>query len=386
MYEWSKTDLAWKDKIAAFADEQINPGATERESTAQFSRSLWEASAQIGLPGLVVPKAYGGQGFNASETVKALEALGYASEDPGFNFGLAAHLLAVVKPIVEYGSKEQQARYLPGLANGTLIGGNAITEASAGSDVFQMQTTAQETSNGYALKGTKTYCSNGKWANLILTYALTDQQKGFFGGISAFVVEEEKDQFCRSEEKMKLGLRSCSLAEVIFENSFVPAERILGQAGGGAQIFNRSMEWERTCLGAIHLGAMDKLLELAGEFANQRFSGHTNLSAQQAVSHPLANLKVQLEGVRLLTYRAAEMLDKGIKGHTFASMAKLAVSECYRDLTMQLMQLFAGAAYQTPHLVERHLRAALGATLYSGTSEIQRNLIARGLGLRAKKR
>lgn len=386
MYKTDQITAAWRQGITSLAETWINPAAAEREQNATFDRPVWGACADAGLAGLTVPKAYGGQGLGALGTVKVLELLGYASEDPGLNFGLAAHLLAVVAPIMEYGTQKQQAHYLPALADGTLIGGNAITEASAGSDVFEMQTRAKASKHGYILNGTKTYCSNGKWANLILTYAITDEAKGFFGGVSAFLVEEENDQFRRSEEKMKLGLRSCSLAEIIFEDTLVAGERMLGQTGGGAQIFNRSMEWERTCLGAIHLGAMDKLLELASEFANQRFSGATNLSAHQAVSHPLANLKVQLEGARLLTYRAAEMLDQGVKGHTFAAMAKLAVSECYRDLTMQLMQLFAGKAYQTPNLIERHLRAALGATLYSGTSEIQRNLIARGLGLRARKR
>ena len=205
MYKTDQITAAWRQGITSLAETWINPAAAEREQNATFDRSVWAACADAGLAGLTVPKAYGGQGLGALDTVKVLELLGYASEDPGLNFGLAAHLLAVVAPIMEYGTKKQQAHYLPALADGTLIGGNAITEASAGSDVFEMQTRAKASKHGYILNGTKTYCSNGKWANLLLTYAMTDEAKGFFGGVSAFLVEEENDQFRRSEEKMKLG-------------------------------------------------------------------------------------------------------------------------------------------------------------------------------------
>jgi alkylation response protein AidB-like acyl-CoA dehydrogenase len=384
MYKTDVIDAAWRGRITSLAEKHINPKAVKREQNATFDRSVWAACANAGLTGLTVAKAYGGQGLGALDTVKVLEVLGYASEDPGLNFGVAAHLLAVLVPIAQFGSEEQKKRFLPGFCDGSLIAGNAITERTAGSDVFNMQTVARPYRQGYLLTGTKAFCSNGKSSDVVLTYAMTQPEKGFFGGISAFLLVNGDTNFSWSEDKSKLGLRSCSLAEVIMNDTYVEEGLRLGQEGAGGPIFNASMNWERACLGAIHLGAMDRLLEQAVAFANDRYSGGQNLSARQAVTHPLAELKVRLEGARLLTYRAAQAIDEGLKKNTFCSLAKLAVSECYRDLGVQLMQLFAGAAYQTPHPVEIQLKAALGATLYSGTSEIHRNLVASDMGLRPK--
>ncbi len=384
MYEWSTNELDWRAKIIDFAQEQINPGAVEREQNGTFDRDVWKACGRLGLTGWIVPEQYGGKASTALSTVRMLESLGYASDDLGLNFGIAAHLLAVVVPILKFGTEDQQGRLLSFLSDGTSIGGNAITERSAGSDVFNMSTKAEFVQGAYQLNGVKTYCSNGKNANLILTYAQTHPNKGFFGGISAFILEGDRTVFKWSDEKSKLGLRSCSLAEVIMQDTLVEPRNRLGEEGAGGPIFNYSMDWERACLGGIHLGAMDRLLELAVTFSNERFAGGYNLSSRQAISHPLANFKIRLEGARLLTYQAAAAIDRGDKRNRFCSLAKVAVSECYRDLCMQLMQVFAGSAYETPNRIETHLRAAIAGTIYSGTSEIHRNLVANDIGLRAK--
>lgn len=384
MSEYSENTNNFRQEIIAFAQEHINPEATLRDQEARFDRSLWKKCAAIGLTGLSLPTEFGGQGLSAYDTVLALEALGYGSEDPGLNFALAAQLLAVASPIAEFASPAQRETWLPQLISGDAIGGNAMTEESAGSDVFSMRTTARLDQGSYLLNGHKTYCTNGQAADLVLTYALTDPEKGFFGGISAFVIDSHTQKIAWSEATQKLGLRSCPLASVNFSDTKVPQNQLVGKEGAGAHIFNHSMRWERACLGAIHLGAMDRLLEQAVQFANQRLSGRGNLSSHQAVTHPLADLKVQLEGARLLTYHAARMLDEGHRSSHFAAMAKLSVSECYRKFCLQLMQLFAGQAYRTPHPVELQLRAALGATIYSGTSEIQRELIVRQMGFRPR--
>ncbi len=384
MSEYSENTNNFREEIIAFAQEHINPEAALRDQEARFDQSLWKRCAAIGLTGLSLSPEFGGQGLSAYDTVLALEALGYGSEDPGLNFALAAQLLAVANPLAEFASPTQRENWLPKLINGDYIGGNAMTEESAGSDVFSMSTTAKLDQEDYLLNGRKTFCTNGQTADLVLTYALTDSEKGFFGGISAFVIDSRTQNIEWSEATQKVGLRSCPLASVNFSDTKVPLSHLVGKEGAGAQIFNHSMRWERACLGAIHLGAMDRLLEQAVQFANQRVSGRGNLSTHQAVTHPLADLKVQLEGARLLTYHAARMLDAGQRSNHFAAIAKLSVSECYRKLCLQLMQLFAGQAYLTPHPVELQLRAALGATIYSGTSEIQRELIVRQIGLRPR--
>jgi alkylation response protein AidB-like acyl-CoA dehydrogenase len=383
MFELNAAQKAWQEKIVAFAEAEINPQAVEREENAIFDRKLWHACGKIGLTGLSIPQEWGGQGMDALSTVLALEALGRGSTDPGLNFGIAAHLLAVTIPIWLYGEEDQRQRLLPSLCDGTAVGGNAITEETAGSDVYHMQTLATKEGNNYSLTGKKTFCSNGGEADTILTYAMTNPAKGYFGGVSAFVLEAGKHGFKWSDTKQKLGVRSCSLASLIQENTLVEEANRLGKEGAGAQIFSMSMAWERICLGAIHIGAMDRMLKLATDFANKRFSGGKNISSYQAVTHPFADLKVQLEGARLLTYQAAYSLDSKKKGNLAGSMAKLSVSECYKHFCLQMMQLFAGQAYHTPHPVEIQMRAALGATLYSGTSEIHRNLVSREIGFKS---
>lgn len=383
MFELNDSQKDWREKILAFAEAKINPMAIDREENGIFDRELWRSCGELGLTGLTIPKEFGGQGMDAVSTVLALEALGYGSTDPGLNFGIAAHLLAVAIPIWLYGNEDQRQRLLPGLCDGTAIGGNAITEETAGSDVYNMQTLAVKDGDAYRLNGKKTFCSNGGEADTVLTYAATNPDKGYFGGITAFVLEGGKQDFGWSDTKQKLGVRSCSLATLIQDNTLVEESNRLGREGAGAQIFSMSMAWERICLGAIHLGAMDRMLKMATKFANKRFSGSQNLSSYQAVTHPFADLKVQLEGARLLTYKAAFALDNKKKGNLAGSMAKLSVSECYKHFCLQMMQLFAGKAYHTPHPVEIQMKAALGATLYSGTSEIHRNLVSREIGFKS---
>ncbi|MEL7220486.1 MAG: acyl-CoA dehydrogenase family protein [Bacteroidota bacterium] len=386
MFERNKTQQAWQDKIIAFAETVINPDAVVRETNAVFDRNLWQSCADMGLAGLSIPQKWGGQGMNAFSTVLALEALGKGGTDPGLNFALSAHLLAVAIPISLYGTDEQRQRLLPALCDGSAVGGNAITEATAGSDVYNMQTVATKEEEKYSLTGNKTYCSNGGEADTILTYALTNPDKGYFGGVTAFVLEKGKHNFRWSEARQKLGARTCPVATLIQEGTLVDATNRLGEEGAGAQIFQTSMTWERVCLGAIHLGAMDRMFKMATDFANERFSGGKNLSSYQAVTHPFANLKLQLESARLLTYKAAYALDNKKKNQLAGSLAKLSVSECYKQFCLQMTQLFASQAYETPHPIAIQLKAALGATLYSGTSEIHRNLVARAIGFKPSQR
>lgn len=386
MLEKSTEQKERREAIIDFARKVINPQADEREANVEFSRPIWKSCGEIGLTGMMVPTEFGGLGLDALSCVYALEALGYGSRDTGLNFSLAAHLLACVAPVWQYGSDAQKQQYLPKLCNGDWVASNAITEASSGSDVYTMESTAVKKGDQYLLNGTKTYCSNGAVADIFVTYVLTNPAKGFFGGVSGFIVEKNQHAVTTTPSISKLGIKTCLLAEFEMNETTVATTQLLGEEGGGAQIFSNSMHWERICLGAIHLGAMDWLLEEAVKFANKRKSAAANLSSYQAITHPLANYKVQLEGARLLTYQAAIALQqKSRKVNTLASMAKLAVSECYKGLCVQLMQLYAGAAYRLPHPAEQHLRAAMGATVYSGTSEIHRNLVARDLGLKPKK-
>ncbi|HLC82581.1 MAG TPA: acyl-CoA dehydrogenase, partial [Bacteroidia bacterium] len=314
-------------------------------------------------------------------SILALEALGYGSDDGGLNFSICAHLLACVVPIWKYGNENQKKKYLPDLCNGNKIAVNAMTESESGSDVFNIKTTAKKHENGFLINGTKTFCSNGPVGDLILVYALTDESKGYYGGITAFIVDKNAKGFKVGQKYEKMGLRTSGISEVIFENVFVSEEDIVGGVGGGATVFNHSMEWERTGIAACHVGTMRKLLEKSIEYVQTRKSGNEVIGKKQAVAHRIANMKVQLEAASLLTYKAALGLEKNKENMIQAASAKLFVSEAFVASAIDTMQIFGGNGYMTEFGIERIVRDALGSTVYSGTSDIQRNIISRLLGL-----
>ncbi len=380
-FSFTEEQLKLKAEVIEFAQNELSPGAAIRDRQQIFDRRLWELCGEMKLQGLVIPEQYGGRGLDAVSAVLALEALGYGSEDSGLAFSLAAHLLACAVPVWLHGTEAQKERLLPGLCGGSLIATNAMTEATAGSDAYKMAATATKEGENYILNGRKTYCSNGPVADVVVTYANTDAEKGFFGGISAFVLEKPTHPFEQTARRDKMGVRSCQLGEVYFDGLRIGQDALLGKEGAGAIIFNQSMEWERICLGALHLGTMDKLLEKATAFAKKRKSRGKAIAQYQAVAHPLVDLKLRLESARLLTYRAAWKLELGEKVAMDAALCKLAVSETFRDLAVQLMQLYAGAAFREHSEMERNLRDAMGATIYSGTSEVLRNIAARHMKL-----
>ncbi len=377
----SKSQKALREEVIHFAKSHLNEGVESRDRDQHFDRKLWEKCGEIGLQGLMVPKDFGGRGLDFLSMVVALEAFGYACRDNGFSFAIGAHLLACVLPIWKFGSKEQQAQLLPSLCDGSWIATNAITESQIGSDVFKMQTIAKLDGDGFILDGEKNYCSNAPVANLALVYALTNPEKGALGGISGFLLEKNKNEFASTEKIEKMGLRSCLMGDVSLCDVRVSRKAILGKPGGGTRQFTQSMTWERIGLSAIHIGTMQRLLEKTIDYAKKRKVFGKNIGKYQAVAHQLVDLKVQLEAGRLLVYKAAWQLKEGGNPTVEASAAKLFVSELYKKSTMILLQIFGAIGYVENSDIERSVRDAAGATLYSGTSEIQRNIIAKNLKL-----
>lgn len=370
-----------KEEIIAFARAHMNENIQERDKHQIFDRTLWNKLGALKIQGLCIPETYGGKGYDPLTTVLALEALGEGCEDGGMSFAIAAHLLACCVPIWKYGTEEQKKTYLPKLSNGTWIAANAMTEEQSGSDAYNLTTTAVKSGNNYILKGRKSFVSNGPVADVLVTYASTNKDKGFFGGISAFLLQKDKDIFHASSAVDKTGIRTCLSATVDFENLEVSKNSLIGQEGGGGPIFHRSMEWERICLGAIHLGAMKRMLDKTVEFVRTRESSGKPIGEHQSISHQLANLRVKLEAARLMTYQGAYQLNTTTHIGINASMVKLMVSETYKEFSSSIFQIYAGAAYQNNHEAERMLRDALGSTIYSGTSEVQRNIIAKHMGI-----
>ncbi len=370
-----------RDEIVAFARAELNSDTAERDRAQTFPHDLWLKCGQLRLTGLFVPEEYGGRGLDPLSAVIALDALGYGCDDAGLSFAICAHLLACVVPIWKHGTEEQKRRYLPGLSDGSLIAANAMSEPGSGSDAFALVTRADTDGDGFRLNGTKIFASNGPCADLFVAYAATDPAKGYYGGISAFMVPSDTPGVRTGRPFNKLGLRTSHMSEVVFENAWLPADAVLGGVGGGSSIFAQSMDWERTCLGAVHVGAMQRLLEAAVAYARTRKISGEAIGKFQGVSHPIADMKVRLEAARLLLYRSASLLDRARDISMQAAITKLFVSEALVESAQAALRTFGAYGIVEGHEAERALRDAVSSTLYSGTSEIQRNIIGRWLGL-----
>lgn len=370
-----------REGIVRFARETLNPGAADRDADGIFPRDLWLRCAELGLQGLPVPEDLGGSGLDILSTVVALEALGYGCEDGGLVFSLCAHLLSCVVPIWKHGTDAQRRRYLPGLCGGELIGVHAMTEPGSGSDAFALLTEAVRDGDGFRLNGTKTFISNGPVADVVVVFAVTDRAKGYHGGVTGFIVERGAAGFQAGPAIKKMGLRTSLLGELVFQDVRVGADAILGGVGGGSRVFTEAMDWERICLFATHVGAMERLLERAVEHAKTRTQFGQRIGKFQAVSHRIADMKVRLEAARLLVYRAAWQLEHTRTASLDAAIAKLYVGESLLQSALDTVQVFGGYGFTVEYGVERALRDAVGARIYSGTSEMQRNIIARWLGL-----
>jgi hypothetical protein len=377
----SDEQRALREEIIRFAQRELSPGAAARDAAHEFSRDLWLKCGEMGLQGLPVPAEHGGAAADALTTVIALEALGYGCEDAGLTFAICAHLLACVTPIWKHGDESLKQRYLPALCSGRLIAVNAMTEPESGSDAFNMKTRAEPDGEGFRINGVKIFSSNGPVADLVLVYARTDPDRGYLGGVTAFVLGADTPGLTKGQTFDKMGLRTCPIGEIVLNDVHAPPSAVLGKVGGGGPIFNQSMEWERTCLVAAHIGAMERLLDRAVEYAKTRKSFGQRIGAYQAVSHRIVDMKVRLEAARLLVYRAATRLETSKSVGMDAAIAKLFTSEALLQTALDTVRTFGGYGVMTEFGAERALRDAVAGTIYSGTNDMQRNIIARWLGL-----
>lgn len=350
------------------------------KTTAYYDRADWRRLGRLGLLGLSVPTRYGGGGLGALDTTRQVEALGRGCVETGLVFGASAHLFACAMPIVDFGTEELRTRVLPGICTGELIAGNAMTEVEAGSDVSRLALTGRRVAGGWVLDGEKSFVSNGPAADVYVAYATTDPKAGHLG-VTGFVVERGAEGVTPSEPFAKMGLWQCPAGSVRFENCFVPDAQVLGEPGQGGVIFQHSMGWERACLFAGYTGLADRVLDQCVAYVRERRQFGRRLSEFQAVTHRIAEMKLRLEAARLLLYRACWERDNGRPATLSIALSKLAVSEGVLASALDAVRLFAGRGYQRADRIEAALRDAVPSVIFSGTSDIQRELIARELGL-----
>lgn len=379
-FSWSQLQADMYEQTLGFARGSLGGGSAAGRPREAFCRADWDRMGEMGLLGLSVPDKWGGSGLDALTTARVVEALGRGCTDAGLVFSASAHLFAAVMPIVEHGSDALRDALLPDLASGRRIAANAITEAEAGSDAFALRTTARREGDTYVLDGVKSYVTNGPVADVFLVYATTDPTKGWMG-VAAFAVDRESAGLTVGEPFDKIGLRSSPMSSVYLDQVVVPADRLVGREAFGAGIFTASMQWERACLFAAWVGQMERQLDQVVAHVQRRKQFGKPLGKHQAVAHRVADMKLRLEGARLLLYRACWERDQGRDGILEVSLAKLAISEAAVQSALDAIQLHGGIGTIVESGIEVALRDAVPTTLFSGTSEIQRDLVARRLGL-----
>jgi alkylation response protein AidB-like acyl-CoA dehydrogenase len=379
-FELTPEQSAFRNEVAAFAQGALGGDAPGSDEAGGFPREGWRKCAEFGIHGLPIPAEYGGLGADAISIVLALEALGYGCRDNGLLFSVNAQLWACVRPIVRFGTEEQKARYLPGLGDGSIVAGHAMSEPGSGSDAFALSTTATASGDFYVLNGSKTFVTNAPVADLLVVFATTDRNRGF-AGLCAFLVPRDAPGLSIGQPLHKMGLRTSPMSEVFFDDCEVSADQMLGQPGAGMAIFNSSMEWERGCILACTVGTMQRQLERCIAYARERRQFDQPIGKFQAVSHRIADMKVRLEAARLVAYRMAWLLDQGRSTPLDSALTKLYLSESFVQSSMDAVAVHGGYGYMAEYELERELRDAIGSRIYSGTSDLQRNIIAHHLSL-----
>jgi alkylation response protein AidB-like acyl-CoA dehydrogenase len=379
-FSWSEEQLAYKKAVIEFAQRELNAGMIERDHAGGFSRQLWKKCADFGIQGLATPEEYGGNNADILTTMLTMEGFGYGCHDNGLIFAINAQMWSVMMPILSFGSETQKQKFLPGMCNGDLIGAHGMSEPNTGSDAYKLATRAVRSEGGYVLNGSKMFVTNAPIADVAVVFANVDPSKGMWG-VTAFIIEMGTPGFTVSQGIEKMGLRTSPMGELILRDCYLPEESRLGPEGAGARIFNHSMEWERSCILASNLGGMERQLERCIEYARERIQFDQPIGKFQSVANRIVDMKVRMETARLLLYKVAWLKKMGKPSAMEAAMAKLYLSESFVQSGLDAIRTLGGYGYMTEFQVERDLRDAIGGTIYSGTSDIQRNIIARLLGL-----
>ena len=364
-------DLWWR--TVERAHELLAPSDDGDTSTFQIKR--WQALADVGFQGLTVEPGYGGQGADAMSIATIVDALGYACTDNGMLFSVGAHLWSAVTPLQRFGSEEQKHRYLPGLCDGSLIGVQAVTEPSAGSDAFSMRTTALVEGNEVVLNGSKTFITNAPVADVFVVFVTTDRSKGW-AGLSAFLVDEATPGLNISPQIRKLGINSSPFGELHFDECRIPMTNVLGKIGAGMMIFTYAMDFERSFILGPALGTMRRQVECCARLVDD-----APPHVRQLLRHTVATMATRLHVTRLHYYRTAQRRAIGKTRLPDAAMLKLALSEAWSQTCREQIAAHALVGRALEPQIHGDLHDSVGSRIYSGTSEIQRDLVAQHLKL-----
>lgn len=375
-FDLTEDQIMIREMIRDFASNEIRPQAKTLEDSNQFPGELLKKLSDLGILGMSIPPEYGGIKTDTISIMIALEEISRVL--PSLAVIISVHCSLFSYAILKYGTDQQKEKYLPQAAKGRLIGAFALTEPGAGSDIFGLNAKAEKKENGYILNGTKAWVTTGSDALAYILFATTVNQQGE-KKLSAFIVEKNFPGLRIANIEKKMGLHASVTAEIALENCQVPTENLLGEEGKGASIALHCLDGSRIGIAAQSVGLSQRALDEAAQYAKQREAFGKSIAEFQAIQFMIADMATFIESGRLLTHRASFLQDKGIPYSKEASMAKLFASEAANKIAYLALQIHGGYGYSKEFAVEQLYRDARVLTLYEGTSEIQRLVIARHL-------
>jgi alkylation response protein AidB-like acyl-CoA dehydrogenase len=375
-FQLNEEQLHLKKTVREFAEREIAPNVMKWDEACEFPLATIKELGKLGLLGTIFPHEYGGAGMGYVEYVTAIAEL--SRVDGSVGIIVAAHTSLCSNHIFLAGNETQQKKYIPKLATGEHIGAWGLTEPSAGSDAGSARMTAARAKGGWILNGTKTFITNGHYADVIVALAVTDRA-AHTHGLSAFIIEKDSHGFHAGRKENKLGLRASNTAELIFEECFVPEENLLGKEGDGFIDAMRVLDGGRISIAALSLGMAEGAYGAALKYSKERQQFGQAISEFQAIQWKLADMATEIEAAKLLTYRAAAMKDAGMKTTLESSMAKLYASEVAVKCANEGVQIHGGYGFIKDYPAEKFYRDVKLCTIGEGTSEIQRLVIARQL-------
>ncbi len=378
MFELTEEQLMLKDMCRGFAEKELREQAIEIDKSHKFPLETTKKMADLGLLGIVYPSDYNGADMDYVSYAIACEEISRVCASSGTI--LSAHNSLCLSPIYYFGTDEQKKKYMPTLCTGEKIGAFAITEPGAGSDSGGTAATAVKDGDYYILNGTKNFITNGEYADVHVTLAVTDKSAPKNKNTSFFIIEKGDPGFSVGKVEEKLGICASSTTEMVYDNCRIPADRLLGKTGEGFKIAMHTLDGGRVGIGAQALGIAQAALEEAAKYAHQRVQFGAPIAKLQSIQNMIADMATEIEAARLLVYKTASILDKNGADRRPASknaaMAKLYASECAHRCTHKCIQIMGGYGYVKEYIAERLYRDARITEIYEGTSEIQRLVVA----------
>jgi butyryl-CoA dehydrogenase len=375
-YLLSEQQIFIRDTAREIAQKKILPVRAELDEQEEFPWEIIRALAAADLFAIFVPEAYGGLDSGIVDVCLAMEEISKVCG--GVAVSYASSALGAF-PILLYGTEEQKQKYLPDIASGKKLAAFGLTEAGAGSDASGIQTTARLDGDHYVLNGTKQWITNGGEAEIYSVIAMTNKVRGTRGA-SAFVVEKSTPGFSFGKKEKKLGIRSSSTRELIFEDCRIPKENLIGKEGQGFLAAMKTLDKSRPGIGAQALGIAQGAYEEALRYSRERVQFGKPISSFQAIQHMLANMATKIEAARALIYSVARYMDTNPKEVSVeAAMAKLYASDVAMEVSVDAVQIMGGYGYMREYPTEKYMRDAKITQIYEGTNQIQRNVIALGL-------